>query len=90
LANPTKLGHDAFEKIAIRAGIVKTPFGIAKDGSKEMERVFTSYFALEGLWNLIVNGTPSERKVLMGVFINEHHVIDFCLQVSFSSNSLWL
>ena len=82
LANPSKLGHDAFEKIAIRAGIVKTLFRIAKDGRKEMERVFTSYFALEGLWNLILNGTPSERKVLMEVFIGEHDVVEFCLQVS--------
>ncbi|KAJ2932232.1 hypothetical protein H1R20_g4842, partial [Candolleomyces eurysporus] len=80
LANPARLGHDAFEKIAITAGIVETLFRIAKDGRKEMERVFTSYFALEGLWNLILNGTPPERKVLMEVFINEHDVVEFCLQ----------
>ena len=66
---------------------MKTLFRIAKDESKEMEQVFTSYFALEGLWNLIVNGTPSERKVMMEAFINEHHAIDYCLQVSFCSTS---
>jgi hypothetical protein len=76
-------GHDAFEKIAIKAGIAKTLFQIARDDSKVMEHVFTSCFAAEALWELVQTGTVAQKKALMKQYVDEHNVIDFCLQVSF-------
>ncbi|KAJ2932230.1 hypothetical protein H1R20_g4848, partial [Candolleomyces eurysporus] len=76
----SRRGHDAFEKIAVKAGIAKTLFQIARDDSKVMEHVFTSCFAAEALWELIQTGTDAQRKELMEQYVNEHSVIDFCLQ----------
>lgn len=53
-----------------------------------MEGVFTSYFAAEGLWNLIIIGTPEERRQLVKVYVEEHDVTHWCLEVSQGSFSL--
>ena len=53
-----------------------------------MVGVFTSYFAAEGLWNLIIIGTPEERRQLIKVYVEEHDVIHWCLEVSQGSFSV--
>ena len=79
--NPAIVGHKKFEKIVLGSGIVKTFFQLGKIGRRDREGVFTSYFAAEGLWNLIIIGTPEERRRLVKVFVEEHDVINWCLEV---------
>ncbi|TEB13965.1 hypothetical protein FA13DRAFT_1748169 [Coprinellus micaceus] len=80
--NPSSVGHKKFEKIALSSGIVKTLFQLAKSDRIDMEGVFTSYFAAEGLWNLIIIGTPEERRQLVKVYVEEHDVIHWCLELA--------
>ncbi|KAF6757661.1 hypothetical protein DFP72DRAFT_845614 [Ephemerocybe angulata] len=82
---PSRAGFNAFEKIALKAGIVKTFFQIARDERRTMERVFTSYFAAECLWNLLTLGTPAERRQLGKELVEKHDVVDFCLTATTSA-----
>ncbi|KAJ3521680.1 hypothetical protein NMY22_g12215 [Coprinellus aureogranulatus] len=72
-------GFDDFEKLAIQSGIVETLFKIARGTGKTMEEVFTTYFAAEALWKLIVIGSPSEKKDLLKKYM-EHHVVEYCVE----------
>ncbi|TEB13599.1 hypothetical protein FA13DRAFT_1805743 [Coprinellus micaceus] len=83
--NAALIGHDKFEKIALGAGVVKALFQIAKNGKMHMEGVFTSYFAAEGLWNLIVIGTQRSDESWTKQFIEEHDVVDWCLKAASSA-----
>ncbi|KAJ3542646.1 hypothetical protein NMY22_g3433 [Coprinellus aureogranulatus] len=70
-------GFDKFEKLAIGSGMIEALFQLARRAETEMEKVFTTYFAAEALWKLVVIGTPSEKKELLEKYI-EHDVVEFC------------
>ena len=74
-------GFGEFEKIVIKAGIVKALFAIGNRPGNTKDTAVRAWNAAEALWKLMMLGSPTEKPKLLEKYL-ECGVIDFCLKVS--------